>query len=97
MKKYKCCLLHPAGDDIILWYLSGVSNDESLISTNRKGPTFATDQNYVTMSLWRHKIETKKLPPPGEATHHTINISYLDNVQNLFTRIIACNIVIITI
>ena len=33
-------------------------------------------------------IKTKKLPPPGEATHSTIKISYLDNFQNLVSPIL---------
>ena len=33
-------------------------------------------------------IRTKKLPPPGEATHTIINILCIDNFQILFTPII---------
>ena len=47
-------------------------------SKNRKLPTFASYPNSVIMSLWGIN-NTKKLSPPGKATHHSINISYLDN------------------
>ena len=33
-------------------------------------------------------IRTKKLPPPGEATHTTVNILCIANFQILFTPII---------
>ena len=49
----------------------------------RKWPNFETYQNSVMTSLW-HTIKTKKLSPPGEATHITVNISYLYNLQSWF-------------
>ena len=67
-------MLHSASDDISLEYLSGDSSDGHKITKNKKLPTFATCQHKVMMSL-RGIIKTKKLPPPGEATHNTINIS----------------------
>lgn len=38
-------------------------------------------------SLWG-VIKTKKLPPEGEATHNTTNISYLVKFKTLFTPIL---------
>ena len=32
--------------------------------------------------------QNKALPPSAEATHDTLNTSYLDNFQNLFTPIL---------
>ena len=64
-------MLHPAGDDNTLGYLSENSCEECIISKNRKS-TFATYQNSVMMSL-RGEMKAKKLPPQGEATQNFLH------------------------
>ena len=67
-------MLHSASDDVSLEYLSGNSSDGHKITEDEKLTTFATCQHKVMMSL-RGIIKTKKLPPPGEETYNTINVS----------------------
>ena len=81
------CMQYRASDDITLGYLSGKPSDDHCISKNRKQPTFASYHKSLMTSL-RGIIKTKKVPPPMEETHNTMNISYLENLQNLFTPIL---------
>ena len=81
------CILHPASDDSTLRYFGGNSRDERQISETLKWPIFATYPNSAMTSLCGN-TKTKRLTPSGEATHNTINISYLYNFQNLFKLIL---------
>ena len=84
-------MLHPAIDDISLWYLNGNSSREGNSS----------DQHYLFIMIENNLLlqpiknlffkytqrvpSSQKLPPPGEATRNTINILHLDHFQNKFT------------